>query len=220
MATSVNISSTSFTSKKVIATSQIDNYLAGVNAKVMSVEEIVAGCKKGKRKAQRALYDKYSKAMLGIAMRYSRNISEAEDALQEAFIRIYRYIKDFDGDNEGALTSWVKKVVVNTTLSYNRKQKKHHYTQDIDDVQVGMDEEFSISPDELDGKSNVQEIVLNALQKLPDGYRTVFNLYVLEGYQHKEIAEILGVSESTSKSQLLKARKYLQKLISNELEPR
>lgn len=218
MSSSIHISG-ALTSDKVIATSKIDNYLAV--AKMMSVEEIVSGCKRGKRKAQRALYDKYSKAMLGIAMRYSRNVSEAEDALQEAFIRIYKYIVDFDGDNEGALTAWVKTVVVNTTLSYNRKQKKHHFTQDIDEVQVGGDEEdYALMLEELDGQSNLQKIVLNAMQQLPDGYRNVFNLYVFEGYQHKEIAEILGVSESTSKSQLLKARKFLQKLITNELESR
>lgn len=218
MSSSIHISG-ALTSEKVIATSKIDNYLAV--AKMMSVEEIVSGCKRGRRKAQRALYDKYSKAMLGIAMRYSRNVSEAEDALQEAFIRIYKYIVDFDGDNEGALTAWVKTVVVNTTLSYNRKQKKHHFTQDIDDLQVGAGEDdYSLILEELDGKSNLQQIVLNAMQQLPDGYRNVFNLYVFEGYQHKEIAEILGVSESTSKSQLLKARKFLQKLITNELESR
>lgn len=218
MSSSIHISG-ALTSDKVIATSKIDNYLAV--AKMMSVEEIVSGCKRGKRKAQRALYDKYSKAMLGIAMRYSRNVSEAEDALQEAFIRIYKYIVDFDGDNEGALTAWVKTVVVNTTLSYNRKQKKHHFTQDIDEVQVGVGEEdYALMLEEIDGKSNLQKIVLNAMQQLPDGYRNVFNLYVFEGYQHKEIAEILGVSESTSKSQLLKARKFLQKLITNELESR
>ena len=185
-----------------IENSNIDNYLA--KRKMLSEQEIIEGCKKGKRKAQQELYNRYCKSMLGVALRYSRNIGEAEDALQEAFIRIYKYIKTFEGRRDGSLSAWIKTIVVNTTLSYNRNNKKHHYTEDVDDIQVGVEPDQGIA--EEDRAGDMQQKILKGLQQLPEGYRTVFNLYVLEGYTHKEIAEILDISENTSKSQLSKAR--------------
>ena len=193
-----------------VVNSKIDTYLA--DNSMLSEEEIIAGCKIGKRKAQYELYNRYSGSMFGVALRYSRNKSEAEDVLQEAFIRIYKYIKNFEGRNEGSLSAWIKTIVINTTLSYNRNNKKHHYTEDVDDVQVGEDPVFDISSD-ADFSEERKKKVMMAIQQLPDGYRTVFNLYSLEGYTHKEIAEILDISENTSKSQLSKARKYLRTLL-------
>jgi RNA polymerase sigma-70 factor (ECF subfamily) len=190
--------------------SKIDTYLSV--SKMLSEKEIIEGCKKGKRRAQHALYNKYCGSMFGVALRYSRNKSEAEDVLQEAFIRIFKYIVDFEGRNEGSLTAWVKTIVINTTLSHNRNNKKHHYTEDVDDVQVGEKPIFDVSSD-LDLTVERKNMVMKAMQKLPDGYRTVFNLYSVEGYSHKEIAEILDISENTSKSQLSKARKYLRTLL-------
>ena len=129
-----------------------------------------------------------------------------------------KYIKNFEGRNEGSLSAWIKTIVINTTLSYNRNNKKHHYTEDVDEVQVGEDPVFDISCDE-DLSDDRKKKVMMAMQQLPDGYRTVFNLYSLEGYTHKEIAEILDISENTSKSQLSKARKYLRTLLGvNETE--
>ena len=150
--------------------------------------------------------------MFGVALRYSRNKSEAEDVLQEAFIRIFKYIVAFEGRNEGSLTAWVKTIVVNTTLSHNRNNKKYHFTEDVDDIQVSENPVFDVSS-EIDLNRERKEMVIKALQQLPDGYRTVFNLYSVEGYSHKEIAEILEISENTSKSQLSKARKYLRSLL-------
>ena len=150
--------------------------------------------------------------MFGVALRYSRNKSEAEDVLQEAFIRIFKYIVAFEGRNEGSLTAWVKTIVINTTLSHNRNNKKYHYTEDVDDVQVGEKPVFDVSSD-ADLTQERKNMVIKAMQQLPDGYRTVFNLYSVEGYSHKEIAEILDISENTSKSQLSKARKYLRSLL-------
>ena len=192
-----------------VVNSKIDTYLA--DNSMLSEEDIIAGCKKGKRKAQHELYSRYSGSMYGVALRYSRNKSEAEDVLQEAFIRIFKYIKNFEGRNEGSLSAWIKTIVINTTLSYNRNNKKHHYTEDVDDVQVGENPVFDISSDgDTDDRKSK---VMKAMQQLPVGYRTVFNLYSLEGYTHKEIAEILDISENTSKSQLSKARKYLRTLL-------
>ena len=196
-----------------VAYSKIDTYLA-VN-KMLSEKEIIEGCKIGKRRAQHALYNKYCGSMFGVALRYSRNKSEAEDVLQEAFIRIFKYILKFEGRNEGSLTAWIKTIVINTTLSHNRNNKKHHYTEDVDDVQIGENPIFDISSD-TDTNEERKNKVMNAMQQLPDGYRTVFNLYSVEGYSHKEIADILDVSENTSKSQLSKARKYLRTLLGVE----
>jgi len=189
---------------------KIDTYLA--DNSMLTEEEIIEGCKLGKRKAQHQLYERYSGPMYGVAMRYCRNKSEAEDVLQESFIRIFKYIKNFEGRNEGSLSAWIKTIIINTTLSHNRNNKKHHYTEDVDDIHVGVVPLFDVSLDN-DSTEERKEKVMNAMQKLPTGYRTVFNLYSVEGYTHKEIAEILNVSENTSKSQLSKARKYLRTLL-------
>jgi len=193
--------------------SELDGYLA--ESKMITEEELIEGCKKGKRWAQSELYNRYSASMLAVSMRYCRNVSEAEDALQEAFIRIFKYVKNFKGRHEGSLSAWIKTIVVNTTLSHNRNNKKHHYTEDVDDLHVSADP-VPLFDDEVDVSRRKQEAIMKSMQKLPIGYRTVFNLYVVEGYTHKEIAEILGISENTSKSQLSKARKYLKKLLGVE----
>lgn len=177
----------------------------------VSDDELVLGCKKGSRKAQSVLYDKYCGAMLGIAMRYSDNQTEAEDVLQEAFLNVFKKIETFEGKNEGSLTLWIKTIVINAALTNNRKNKKHNFTDDVDDFKIADEEDryhFGESVEELQS-IQVQKI-MNALKELPIGYRTVFNLYVVEGYSHQEIADILEVSENTSKSQLSKARKFLK----------
>ena len=194
-----------------IENKEIDEYIA---SRKMTEEEIIAGCKKGKRKAQDELYKRYCASMLGVAMRYSANKSEAEDALQEAFIRIFRYIVNFEGKHEGSLSAWIKTIVVNTTLSHNRNNKKHHYTEDIEETNLGESDVYIENEEEVSNRK--QNKILKAIQDLPSGYRNVFNLYIIEGYTHKEIAEILDISENTSKSQLSKARKYLQKKLDIE----
>lgn len=177
-------------------------------SKSMSEEDLVEGCKRGKRKAQSQLYNQYCGAMLAIAMRYCENRSEAEDALQDAFINIFKRIKDFEGRREGSLTAWIKTIVINSALSLNRKNKKHNYTEDVTELRIADPDTPSIEEDNSDEEK--RQRILNAVQELPAGYRAVFNLYVMEGYSHKEIADILEISENTSKSQLSKARKYLK----------
>lgn len=184
--------------------------------KYRSEEELIQGCQRGERKAQDLLYEKYCRAMLVIAMRYCDNQTEAEDVLQEAFLKIFRSIKKFEGRHEGSLTLWIKTIVVNSSISLNRKNKKHNYTTEIEDYQLtDSSEGIYLDDEEMQNNSRVQKI-MTALHKLPTGYRTVFNLYTIEGYSHNEIAEILDVSESTSKSQLSKARKYLRKVLAIE----
>lgn len=177
-------------------------------SKSMSEEDLIEGCQKGKRKAQSQLYNQYCGAMLAIAMRYCENRSEAEDALQDAFVNIFKRIKDFEGRREGSLTAWIKTIVINSALSLNRKNKKHNRTEDVTEMRIADPDVHVFEDDKSDERK--REMILNAVQELPPGYRAVFNLYVMEGYSHKEIAEILEVSENTSKSQLSKARKYLK----------
>ncbi|MCT4581582.1 MAG: sigma-70 family RNA polymerase sigma factor [Flavobacteriales bacterium] len=183
------------------------NYLAP--PKVLTEDDVITGCKQGKRSAQNELFNRYSGAMLGIAMRYSNNKTEAEDALQEAFIKIYKNIVKFEGRRDGSLTNWIKTIVVNTTLSLNKKNKKHNYTEDIETTRIG----YETIENEVQDIAGTQNKIMHALNQLPSGYRTVFNLYVLEGYSHQEIADILSISVNTSKSQLSKARKFLKKVL-------
>ena len=176
----------------------------------LSESEIIAGCLQKKRKAQRALYDQYHPVLLGICLRYAKSRAEAEDVLLMALTRIYKKIDTYNGD--GSFEGWMKRVVVNIAIDNYRKNFKHYFHDDLEDIPQG-NLGFHIIPDSFSVKD-----ILKTVQELPDGYRVVFNLFAIEGYSHKEIAKQLGITESTSKTQLLKARKKLQqKLIQYKL---
>ncbi|MFZ4400815.1 MAG: RNA polymerase sigma factor [Bacteroidales bacterium] len=176
---------------------------------MISEAEIISGCVKGDKKAQKALYDKYSAKMLGVCMRYFRNIDEAEDALQEGFIRIFNSIDKFR--NDGSFDGWIRRIIVNTAINVYKSNLKHYYAVDYSEI------EEVIEDDKLNFDMFSVEYLLKVIQSLPEGYRIVFNLYEIEGYSHKEIGIMLGISINTSKSQLMKAKRYLQnKMISKE----
>lgn len=179
----------------------------------ISEEELITACKKGKSSAQNKLYYQYCDAMLNVAMRYCQNQEEAEDALQDAFLKIFKNIVNFEGRHEGSLTQWIKTIVINSALSSMRKNKKHQITDDIDDYKIADDNDYYVNLEETSEKNEKHKMILNAVQKLPPGYQSVFNLYVMEGYTHGEIAEILEITENTSKSQLSKARKFLKSIL-------
>jgi RNA polymerase sigma factor (sigma-70 family) len=161
--------------------------------------QIIEGCAKHDRKAQQLLYDKYSRFLLGVCLRYSIDKAEAEDILQESFLKIYFNIRDFSGT--GSFTGWLRKVAVNTAITHYHKNLKFRYHLEIDEfvsAETGVmsfEEDFFTS-DEL----------FKVLNELPAGYRMVFNLYAVEGYKHKEIAEMLGIDTNTSKSQYSRAK--------------
>ena len=170
----------------------------------MSVEEkIVEGCISGKRRAQNQLYQKYAPGMLGVCLRYSKNIAEAEDILQEGFIKVFKNIKNFR--KEGSFEGWIRRIIINSAITHINKNKI---------IFREIDEEKLEYPEEQESNESFapvnQEVLLNLIQNMPDGYRMVMNLYVFEGFSHKEVSEVLRISESTSKSQLSKARKYLK----------
>jgi len=169
-------------------------------------KKIIEDCIDGKRHAQNKLYTKYAPSMLGLCMRYARNKEEAEDILQEAFIKVFLNINRFRA--EGSFEGWMKRIMINTAITHKKQNLKHQYQTDINEI-----EEIYIADE---GSQNDESAVklpqaklMSIIQSLPDGYKTVFNLYVFEKYTHKEIAEMLDISDNTSKSQLSKARRLL-----------
>lgn len=172
-------------------------------SKGMSDEEMLAGCKKNQEAAQKYLFDRYSRVMTGVCMRYADRYEEAQDIVQDGFVKVFKKIKTFTG--AGSLEGWIRRIMVNTALDYLRKTKAERFNQNIDDVAYLLKDDQQI-------ESTLQaEDLLKLIQKLPIGYRTVFNLYAIEGYSHKDIAKELNISENTSKSQYSRARSLLQK---------
>jgi RNA polymerase sigma factor (sigma-70 family) len=168
-------------------------------------EQLIDGCKKGDRTAQRNLYEKYSRRMFGICMRYCDSREEAEEILQEGLLKVFQKIEAFKG--EGSLESWMKKIMINTALDVYRKNKNRQAeTEWQDHLNIGTE-----ALSELKAKD-----LLVFIRLLPKGFRTVFNLYAVEGYNHNEIGKMLGISEGTSKSQYARARAYLIKLMEKE----
>ncbi len=166
--------------------------------------QIIQGCVKGERKFQQLLYNMFSSKMFGVCLRYSNEYNSAQDLLQEGFVKVYRNIEKFR--NEGSFEGWVRRIFVNTAIEHFRK---HVNMYALHDSEVKTYEYYDGNA--LEGLKH--EDILKMIQKLSHGYRTVFNLYVIEGYSHKEIGDMMGISEGTSKSQLARARYLLQKMI-------
>jgi RNA polymerase sigma-70 factor (ECF subfamily) len=171
---------------------------------VYNEADIILRCQKNDKKAQKVLYDMYAPVLLGIAMRYVYDKAEGEDILQDAFLKILKNIKQFQG--KGSFEGWMKRILVNTAIGNYRKNLKHYHHADIMEIRETETAEYTIYDAEF-----TREELFDVIRSLPDGYRVVFNLYAVEGYKHKEIAEMLGVDIATSKSQFSRARKLIQK---------
>jgi RNA polymerase sigma factor (sigma-70 family) len=169
-----------------------------------TLDELMEGCKAGNRQMQEMLYRQTAAKMLAICMRYAKDRMEAEDVLQVGYIKVFEKVKDFK--REGSFEGWMCRVMVNTAIESYRKNLRTLNVVSIDDNY----EQPSVAPDF--SRLGMQEL-MKVIQKLADGYRMVFNMYVIEGYSHKEIAETLGISEGASKSQLSRARAILQQEI-------
>lgn len=167
---------------------------------------LVKKCLEGDQKAQRALFDRFASKMLGVCMRYTKNTEHAEDVLQEGFVKIFTKLDYYKGD--GSLEGWVRRIMVNTALDQIRKNIKYQDDKSMDDV----DYKLELNAHILEGLQ--ERDLLKVISELPDGYKVVFNMFAIEGYSHKEIAEHLNISENTSKSQYSRARAYLK----NKLE--
>jgi RNA polymerase sigma-70 factor (ECF subfamily) len=170
--------------------------------------KLIEGCISGERRSQNELYSLYSGLFFGICLRYAGNRNEAQDMLQEGFIRIFSKISTYKG--QGSFEGWMKRIIVNTALNYVRDHSKERLLISLPDSYNHVADE---SPQEEILESLSTDEMMALIQNLPDGYRIVFNLYVFENNSHKEIAEELNISENTSKTQLMRARLHLRKLI-------
>ncbi|MDG1298229.1 MAG: RNA polymerase sigma factor [Saprospiraceae bacterium] len=171
----------------------------------MTEKKLIESCLKGDSKSQKELFDLFAGKMFTLCKRYARTSQESEDMLQEAFVKVFNSLDKFSF--KGSFEGWIRRIVVNTCLRYLEKEKIS-----FDDIAlVEYSSSNVIQSSAIDHLA--EEELLRLIASLPDGYKMVFNLYVIEGYSHKEIAEMLGFGESTSRSQLVKARKLLKELL-------
>lgn len=170
--------------------------------KSITEEKLIDGCLKGKSWAQKALYERFSPLMMGICIRYLKDRDDAEDIMVQGFMKVYNNLQKFR--REGSFEGWVRRIIVNECLSFIRKNRSMYVETDIEKAENNPDCSF------LEQNLEVEDL-MNMIDRLPSGYRTVFNLYAIEGYSHAEIAEQLGINVNTSKSQLSRARNHLQK---------
>jgi RNA polymerase sigma factor (sigma-70 family) len=172
--------------------------------KTHTIDDLLEGCKVGNRQAQEMLYRQTASKMMAVCMRYAKDQMEAEDVLQMGYIKVFQKVRDYRGD--GSFEGWIRRIMVNTAIESYRKNLRTLSIVPIEDAYEQPSQGFDFS-------SLGMQDLMKVIQKLADGYRMVFNMYVIEGYSHKEIAERLGISEGASKSQLSRARAILQQEI-------
>ena len=174
----------------------------------MTESEIIQGCLENKASSQEKLYALYSRRMMAICLRYTRSRMEAEDIFHESFIKVFKYIHTWQG---GSFEGWMRRIFVNMAINHYHQNRKY-----FDHVDASYAENRLSSSDNIISELSNQEL-LDLISGLPDGYKMIFNLHVVEGYNHNEIAEMLNIAEGSSKSQLSKAKAYLKKLIEDRL---
>lgn len=169
-------------------------------------EDLIRACARNERWAQQVLYEEYYGRMMVVCLRYANNEEDALDILHEAFIKVFQHINRYQPGT--SLTAWIRRIIVNTAIDYYRKSIRRR-TEDID--QAG-----NLTNGDADAVSQcTEQEILEAIQQLTPAYRATFNLYVIEGYSHKEIADLLGITESTSRSNLVKARLKLKEILTS-----
>ncbi|MGB4846177.1 MAG: sigma-70 family RNA polymerase sigma factor [Ferruginibacter sp.] len=172
----------------------------------MTEDELIRGCLRDDNSCQKEIFHRFAGRMLGVCNRYARNSADAEDILQDAFIKVFDKIYQFKF--EGSFEGWIRRIVVNTAL---KKYSLRRYEKEVVGYEINDRNESSMEPSAY--AHLTEKELLDLINSLPDGYRLIFNLYVIEGYQHDEIADMLGIQSGTSRSQLVKARNMLQKQI-------
>lgn len=171
----------------------------------MKDETLVRNCLSGDSTAQRLLFETYAPIMMATVIRYVKSEHLANDVIQDGFIKVFKNLSSFKRD--GKLESWIKRIMINRALDELRKEKRNSFTKQFEEI------EFSITLNEQADDRLLADNLLDIVKQLPDGYRTIFNLYAIEGFSHKEIGEMISISESTSKSQYSRARKVLQEAL-------
>ncbi|WP_207496659.1 RNA polymerase sigma factor [Aridibaculum aurantiacum] len=168
---------------------------------------LVKECLKGKPAAQKQLYQLYASQMLGVCYRYTKSMEDAEDVLQEGFIRVFKFLHQYKGEAE--LGAWIRRIMVNTALNYLKQSKKYQNDLLFDKAELHI-----VSSDDPEVKLNAKELA-QLIRQLPTGYQTIFNLHAIEGYTHVEIGQMLGISEGTSRSQYMRGRHLLISWMNN-----
>jgi RNA polymerase sigma-70 factor (ECF subfamily) len=166
-------------------------------------------CIEGDQRAQQKLFEMYAPKMMGVCLRYMKDQAQAEDVLQDGFVKVFTKLEKYTGN--GSLEGWVRRIMVNTALDELRKTNKFKANISMDDVDYKVESDADLL------SSLIEEDLLKLIQEMPDGYKTVFNMFAIEGFSHREIGEKLGISENTSKSQYSRAKAYLRTKI-EELE--
>ncbi len=169
-----------------------------------SEHDLIQACCRGERAAQQGVYERYSSRLFAICLRYADDYHQAEDLLQEGFLKVFRHITAFRG--EGSFEGWLRRIFVNTAIEQHRK--KHHLYPLVEVLHTDIEWQDEGVMEQL-----AADDLMEMVNSLSPGYRTVFNLYAIEGYNHKDIADMLGISEGTSKSQLARARAILQRKV-------
>lgn len=175
----------------------------------ISERDLIVGCLEGNRRMQEELYRRFSPRMYAVCLRYAGNSEEAQDILQEGFIKVFKKLDSFR--SEGSFEGWVRRIFVNTAIEHFRRKR---YLMPVTEKEENtLEGKYTSALDDLAEKD-----IMALIQELSPGYRTVFNMYVVEGYTHKEIADMLGISEGTSKSQLSRAKVILQDMVRNYID--
>lgn len=173
-------------------------------------DTLLSKCLQNDRNAQFYLYEKYSKSIFGVCLRYAKNSTDAEDILQEGFIKVFKYLKDYSG--KGSFEGWIRRIMITTALNYYKK--KNLLNKDVDPENTY----YSLPANNEILSAMTHKELLAMIRELPHGYQTVFNLNTIEGYSHKEISEIMNISVNTSKSQLSRAKHSLREKIGLQLQ--
>ena len=175
---------------------------------ILSETDLIQGCINEESQMQQLLYDKFSPKMYGVCLRYAGNEDDASDILQEGFIKVYKNLSKFRG--EGSFEGWIRRIFVNTSIEHFRKKVKLY---NVTEVQENTIEDTNLDALDILATKDIIKII----NELSPGYKAVFNMHVIEGYSHKEIADIMGITEGTSKSQLARAKGVLKKLVEARL---
>jgi len=176
-----------------------------VNVKQMDLDTLLKECLKRKPEAQKTLYDHFAPLMLAVCFRYTKSLSDAEEVLQEGFIKVFSRLHQFKG--EGELGGWIRKIMITTALNFLKTNQKYRYDLSFDEMPLHL-----VSTENPEVNLHAKELA-ELIRQLPTGFQTIFNLYAVEGYKHAEIASMLGISEGTSRSQYARARIILTEWI-------
>lgn len=178
--------------------------------------ELAKACIDGNDRAQAKLFNTYSEQMMAVCLRYGSNYEEAQDMFQDGFIKVFKKIHMYNG--KGPLGAWIRRTIANNALDHLRKTKRERNNVSIFEVEYKLESDEFDDPFANEDEKISSERLTELIQQMPTGYRTVFNLYLIEDYSHKEIAEQLDITESTSKTQYRKAKAYMRKLLKQEFK--